>query len=97
MLQTVTEGLAKFPDDALDASIDLMGLLAKQGDEEGAAMESKRALSIAERSKVSPDLTAINVLRTAAKQETLTPVEVAELRIRLRSRKQVARPGKRVA
>jgi len=91
MLSRVVRGLeGKFSDNALDASIDLMCLLAKCGDGQGAAKEAKRGLVLAERAKIRPVLCAMNVFRASAQQTSLTTVETAELRIRLRSREKVA-------
>ena len=91
MLRPIVAGLQdSFPDDGLDASVDLMCLLAKNDDLEEAADEARRAYAIAEQASVRPVLSAMNVLRNIAQQKTLSPMQAAEIRVRLRSRDQPA-------
>ena len=86
ILQRVVQRLRpKLPDDALDASVDLMCLLAKMEDEEAAAAEARRTLAIANEAKNRPGLIAMTVLANSAKKERLSLVETVEIRIRLRS------------
>ena len=86
ILERVVRGLRpKLPDDALDASVDLMCLLAKMEDEEAAVIEARRTLEIAEEAKSRPGLIAMTVLANSVKKEQLSVVEAVEMRIRLRS------------
>ena len=86
ILHRVIRGLRpKLSDDALDASVDLMCLLAKEEDEEAAAAEARRTLEIANETKNPPGLVAMTVLKNSAKKQRLSLIEAVEIRVRLRS------------
>lgn len=76
----------KYPDDALDASIDLMCLLAKNGEHALAAAETRTILELIDRIPVKPPPLALAILKASAKRSSLNAMAAAELRVRLRSR-----------
>lgn len=87
ILRRTTQGLQKkYPDDALDASIDLMCLLAKSGEHDLAVAETKTILELIDRIPVKPPPLALAILKASAKRSSLNAMAAAELRIRLRSR-----------
>ena len=86
ILERVVVGLQDFPDDALDASVDLACLLAKDGREKEAAQEVRRILEISRTCSWRLSLSAKNVLRHAAQEASINVLQATELRIRLRSR-----------
>ncbi len=87
ILRRAAHGLSrKYPDDALDASIDLMCLLAKIGEQALAAAETRTIRQLIDRIPVKPQRLALVILDASAERSSLSAMAAAELRVRLRSR-----------